>query len=208
MRSCISRMFIFRWMWNVRAVKEWEDARNANDGDRTPPQDPDWWSPIKEHADRIQNGQLPHDPLDKSVPSEFVGQGRQIGYNGLAYAVVASVNKTHETNLDQLARIIDETKKHLDDEPPRSWWVLSLAALALIWWDIGMAIMISFNIPTVGIGCRSGSYIIYGLLSTIPWFLHLFARFRRQGHIVRMAGHLVCGLSTLCLVVIFFAAVS
>ena len=70
-----------------------------------------------------------------------------------------------------------------------------------------MAIMISFNIPTVGFGCRSGSYIIYGLLSTLPWFLHLFACFRRQGHIAKMAGHLLCGLSTLCLLFIVFAAV-
>ena len=207
----------------MRAVREWEKARDANQNGQTPPQDqyPDWWSLSKERAALSKSspgqnghGQLQDDhrdacnDLEEWVPSDFVGQGRQIGYNGLAYTVVASVDVTNETDPDQLAAIIDQTKQHINDKPPRSWWIVSLAALALVWWDIGMALMISFNIPTVGIGCRSGSYIVYGLVSTTPWFLHLFAWFRRQGNMAKIAGHLLCGLSTWVLVFIFFAAVS
>ena len=212
-------------MWNVRAVKDWEEARAANQSNQTLPQRPNWWSSSKERAarsrnpiDQIQHGQAqvnrPHayNDFDEWVPSDFVGQGRQIGYNGLAYTVVARATaaRTDETAPGKLDTIINQTvqtQQHLNDKPPASWWVLSLAALALVWWDIGMAIMISFNIPTVGVGCRSGSYIIYGLLSTLPWFLHLFDCFRRQGHIAKIAGHLLCGLSTLCLLFIVFAAV-
>ncbi len=220
-RLCASRMFISRWMWNVRAVREWEEARDAHQSGRIIlPEDPNWWSSSEERAalsinasPQIQHGQVQDNPrhaysdFNEWVPSDFIGQGRQIGYNGLAYTVVARVARANETHPNQLDAIVKETVAHLDDKPPTSWWVLFLAALALVWWDIGMAIMISFNIPTVGIGCRLGSYIIYGLLSTMPWFLQAFPWFRRQGREARTLGHLLCGLSTLCLLFIVFAAV-
>ena len=214
-------MFISRWMWNVRAVQEWEEARDANQSDPAPPQHPNWWSSSEERAalsrnapGQVQHGQAQDNPrhayhdFNSWVPSDFVGQGRQIGYNGLAYTVVARVARADDTLPNQLDAITDETIGHLDDNPPVSWWVLSFAALAVVWWDIGMAIMISYNIPTVGVGCRTGSYIIYGLLSTIPWCLHLSPWFRRQGCRARILGHFLCGLSTLCLLFIVFAAVS
>ena len=37
----------------------------------------------------------------------------------------------------------------------------------------GPAIMIAFLTPTVGLGCRSGGYLIYGVAATISWALHI-----------------------------------
>jgi len=63
---------------------------------------------------------------------------------------------------------------------PRSRWgpdvvprflLATFLALSLTWGTIGAAILIAFSVPTRGIGCRSGSYLIYGLTSTLVWIL-------------------------------------
>ncbi|KAF7316924.1 hypothetical protein HMN09_00426600 [Mycena chlorophos] len=47
----------------------------------------------------------------------------------------------------------------------------SFLALGLTWGTIGAAICVSYFTPAEGIGCRTGSYILYGVLSTIVWML-------------------------------------
>ncbi|KAJ6551672.1 hypothetical protein B0H19DRAFT_1264320 [Mycena capillaripes] len=63
---------------------------------------------------------------------------------------------------------------------PRSRWgsgVLSrfllaaFLALALTWGTTGAAILVAFFTPTKGLACRSGSYLIYGVNSTLVWIL-------------------------------------
>ena len=57
--------------------------------------------------------------------------------------------------------------------PPGAWgriFVASVSALGLQWGTTGSAIMIAVFTPTTGLGCRSGSYIIYGTVSTMVWF--------------------------------------
>ncbi|KAF7304269.1 hypothetical protein HMN09_00828200 [Mycena chlorophos] len=66
-------------------------------------------------------------------------------------------------------------------EPPRrSRWgpgiisrflVASCLALALTWGTIGAAVLVAFYTPTKGLACRSGSYLIYGVVSTLIWIL-------------------------------------
>lgn len=41
----------------------------------------------------------------------------------------------------------------------------------LQWGTTGAAMMIAYLTPTVGLGCRSGSYMIYGAAATVSWFL-------------------------------------
>ncbi|KIK58770.1 hypothetical protein GYMLUDRAFT_245854 [Collybiopsis luxurians FD-317 M1] len=53
--------------------------------------------------------------------------------------------------------------------------IASLMALLLQWGTAGAAIFIIWQTPTRGLGCRSGSYIIYAVLSTIVWTLLLFS---------------------------------
>ncbi|KAJ7703797.1 hypothetical protein B0H16DRAFT_1638430 [Mycena metata] len=63
---------------------------------------------------------------------------------------------------------------------PRSRWgpgvvsrflLAALLALSLTWGTTGAAVLVAFFTPTKGIGCRSGSYLIYGVNSTLVWML-------------------------------------
>ncbi|KAF7358856.1 hypothetical protein MSAN_01225700 [Mycena sanguinolenta] len=45
----------------------------------------------------------------------------------------------------------------------------AFAALGLTWGTVGAAIVIAFFTPTKGLACRSGSFLIYGVNSTIVW---------------------------------------
>jgi len=192
----ICSKLISRWMWNANAVMKWE----AKQKDTDPPDHPHQWQQSEEDDARS---------FDKYI-SDFIGQGRQMEYNGLAYAILVSVYDTSHDNrrIERLDVIVNRTFKRLKGRRPGSWWVLSLISLALVWLEIGMALMISYNVPTVGIGCRSMSYIVYGGLSTLPWIINLFPGLRNPGVKRRAVCYFICLLSMLSLIFITFAAVS
>lgn len=48
-------------------------------------------------------------------------------------------------------------------------FVASVFALGLQWSTAGSAAVIVLFTPTTGLGCRSGSYILYGIVSTMIW---------------------------------------
>ncbi|KAF8996104.1 hypothetical protein BDQ17DRAFT_1392086 [Cyathus striatus] len=68
-----------------------------------------------------------------------------------------------------------------EEDAPRKRWGLSYAsprmliasglALMLQWGTTGAAIVVAWFTPTRGLGCRSSSYLAYGILSTVAWFL-------------------------------------
>jgi len=146
-----------------------------------------------------------------ATPSNFIGQGRKIGYNGLTYAVLSSIEETPEDDPNRIIAITSRAKalflQHTS-RPPRSWWIIAVVSEMIVLIEIGMAVMMSSTVPTVGIGCRSGLYLLYALFSTLVWLLHLSAWFRRQGAGASFLGHVLCVLATLCLVFITFASVS
>ncbi|KAJ7198831.1 hypothetical protein GGX14DRAFT_373797 [Mycena pura] len=47
----------------------------------------------------------------------------------------------------------------------------SLLAVGLTWGTVGAAIVVSYFTPTEGIGCRTGAYILYGIISTVVWVM-------------------------------------
>ncbi|KAJ7661248.1 hypothetical protein B0H17DRAFT_953697 [Mycena rosella] len=51
------------------------------------------------------------------------------------------------------------------------FFVASVLALGLTWGTIGAALIVSYFTPAKGIGCRAGSYLIYGVLSTVIWIM-------------------------------------
>ncbi|KAJ7219902.1 hypothetical protein GGX14DRAFT_532680 [Mycena pura] len=53
----------------------------------------------------------------------------------------------------------------------------SLVALGLTWGTVGAAIVGSWFVPTKGIGCRAGSYIIYGTVATLVWMMLVASSF-------------------------------
>ncbi|KDR77695.1 hypothetical protein GALMADRAFT_65963, partial [Galerina marginata CBS 339.88] len=67
-------------------------------------------------------------------------------------------------------------------EPPKSrvgssaflrMFIASFLALMLQWGTTGAAIVVVWFTPTIGLGCRSLSYIIYGGVSTLVWMMLL-----------------------------------
>lgn len=53
--------------------------------------------------------------------------------------------------------------------------IASCASLALQWGTVGGAFIVEWFTPTVGLGCRSLSYLLYGVVSTIIWMMLLMS---------------------------------
>ncbi|KAJ3513772.1 hypothetical protein NMY22_g14943 [Coprinellus aureogranulatus] len=51
--------------------------------------------------------------------------------------------------------------------------IASFLALLLQWGTVGGSIVINYFTPTTGLGCRSGSYVVFGALSTLVWIFLL-----------------------------------
>ncbi|KAI4524037.1 hypothetical protein K525DRAFT_282006 [Schizophyllum commune Loenen D] len=51
----------------------------------------------------------------------------------------------------------------------------SVMGLLLLWSTAGAAFMLAWLTPTQGLGCRAGSYLLYGTLATVVWFLMLMS---------------------------------
>jgi hypothetical protein len=56
-------------------------------------------------------------------------------------------------------------------------FIASVFALGLQWSTTGSAAVIVIFTPTTGLGCRSGSYILYGIVSTMIWFTLLLSSY-------------------------------
>ncbi|KAJ7144534.1 hypothetical protein C8R44DRAFT_657908 [Mycena epipterygia] len=61
-----------------------------------------------------------------------------------------------------------DTNHEIPDVRSRSL-TASFMALSLTWGTIGSAILLEWSTPTKGLGCRSGSYLIYLAISTCVW---------------------------------------
>ncbi|KAJ7062012.1 hypothetical protein C8F01DRAFT_122403 [Mycena amicta] len=82
-------------------------------------------------------------------------------------------------SFDQIAAYV-QTRPAEIDPPRRSRWgtgavsrflLASVLALGLTCGTTGAAILVAFFTPTKGLACRSGSYLIYGVVSTLIWVL-------------------------------------
>jgi hypothetical protein len=59
-------------------------------------------------------------------------------------------------------------------------------ALFLQWGTTGSAIFVAYSIPAVGLGCRSGSYLIYGIAATASWLLLIFSNLVSHTYMQRL----------------------
>ncbi|KAJ7822578.1 hypothetical protein B0H14DRAFT_2598501 [Mycena olivaceomarginata] len=50
-------------------------------------------------------------------------------------------------------------------------WMAAIAAVFLQWGTTGAAVFVAYWTPSIGIGCRSGSYLIYGVAATLSWII-------------------------------------
>ncbi|RKK77499.1 hypothetical protein BFJ71_g16732 [Fusarium oxysporum] len=146
-----------RWLYNVSKIRQWKLTRGA---------EIEWWS--SEIA-----GERPF------LVGDFVGQGRRLRYCGLTSAVL-EVSKEHMGRFDTTIASFDDCGRDvcgkLEDGKPASWYVISFSSLLLVWTEVMMAFMVSFNTPTVGLGCRSLSYLLVAIFSSVSWFINFWKR--------------------------------
>ncbi|KIW74647.1 hypothetical protein Z517_11417 [Fonsecaea pedrosoi CBS 271.37] len=102
----------------------------------------------------------------------FVGQGRYLRYCGVANAALMQYEHAGDDldslNLDDPAGFEAELTKR-----PYSWFIIWVCSEVIVGVSFGMAFMVSFNTPTIGLGCRSGLYSIWYILSSLSWLVLL-----------------------------------
>ena len=59
----------------------------------------------------------------------------------------------------------------------KGMFIATVFALGLQWGTTGSAALILISTPTTGLGCRSGSYILYGTISTMIWLVLLLSSY-------------------------------
>lgn len=101
---------------------------------------------------------------------DFVGQGRRMRYCAVADTVLNLVLDRQDPTLDQLP---GEFEAHgfrvMLPNRPKKWYLIWLLSQFLVGIGYGTAFLVSFQTPTIGLGCRTLSYTIWYLLSFFSW---------------------------------------
>lgn len=182
-----------RWLFNVNAVRQWSQGANQNNQD---PADIAWWKGWPQTGSR-----------EPYSIGEFIGQGRQMQYCGLSRALMKEIDKTRRESQGTHDCYVQSGKRlheSLRGAPPVSWYVIALLSLCIVWLALGMAILLAFNTPTKGLGCWSGSFLLYGALSTLTWVNQLF---NPKGPKVKALCHVINVLALGWLVTVTFLMV-
>jgi len=88
-------------------------------------------------------------------------------------------NSNHSNNNDDkveppitttLAHSIAKTLS-ASNSPP--WYIVAFTSQFLVWVAILSAFVVSYTAPTLGLGCRTLTYLVFGVFSSVSWFLML-----------------------------------
>ncbi|KAK8009922.1 hypothetical protein PG990_008887 [Apiospora arundinis] len=104
---------------------------------------------------------------------EFLGQGRRLRYCGVADTVLSRISNPKRAVLN-LPDLVSDPADHDNfrrNLVTRPWgWVGTwLAAQGIVSIGFTMAFMVSFNTPTVGLGCRSLAYLVWWVCTLPSW---------------------------------------
>ncbi|KIW88941.1 uncharacterized protein Z519_10425 [Cladophialophora bantiana CBS 173.52] len=184
---------IERWLFNidqvVEAQKRKERIRNAAHTYTQPPQGEHasgTEAAQPEQGEEVQRG--PEDThlilwskaLERKHPGlrraygigRFVGQGRYLRYCGVANAALMQYERTggdlDKLNLDDPTGFETQLTRR-----PYSWYITWAFSEMIVAISFGMAFIVSFNTPTIGLGCRSGLYLIWYLMTSLSWLMLL-----------------------------------
>jgi hypothetical protein len=91
--------------------------------------------------------------------------------------------------------------------PPISWYWIAMIGLLVVWTSITMALLLAYNTPTIGLGCWSGSFLLFGALSSVTWMLQ-FIRPQRPPEMVRKICTFINLISLGWLITVVFLMVS
>jgi hypothetical protein len=93
---------------------------------------------------------------------------------------------------NEVARVLDRGKS-------RSWYIVTALSVLLVWIAIMSAFVVSFNSPTVGLGCRTLMYLLFGAFSSVSWLIQFWREPDWWAHLVSY----VCnGLAILAMTVV------
>jgi hypothetical protein len=164
-------------LYNVRAIETWQRQGGGE------VEGIDWWVPVGDKKHRLND-------MNALEVGDFIGQGRRMAYCGLLSEALTKANgRVFENGPERFASCADSIVRHLHSSRPLSWYYTAAVSLLLVWSQILMAVLVAHTTPTVGLGCWSGSFLVYGALSSVTWVVQF------QKHPARLVQLLCYGVN-------------
>ena len=116
--------------------------------------------------------------------TQFAGQGRVRWHYGIAHGILAGIEDTYVAQRGRnWLRNSEEARTALVEGPtdmhglvhgfdPNEFWQM-LASFMIVSTAVFGAFLLSYWTPTIGLGCRSGGYMIFYILACINLFIEL-----------------------------------
>ncbi|KAK3323067.1 hypothetical protein B0H66DRAFT_621255 [Apodospora peruviana] len=203
-----------RWLYNANAIWEWSNPDNIRHNTRSQTTTNDALQITQMDQDNIAKGAMMQvawwkpsvdDDLGPYQVGEFIGQGRGLQYCGLTSATLKCTeargsfkNWSRDTPTQYADEIISRLKRR-----PLSWYMTAIVCLMIIWTEIMLAFTADFITPTVGLGCWSMIFLLYGCFSTITWFLQFWVRPGKTTRtVLTVISHSFNGLSVIWIILI------
>jgi hypothetical protein len=175
-----------RWLYNADAVRTWAQDNERSESDPHV-QHPGvaWWSPdvVEAEIPRTRCFQV----------GDFVGHGRSMHYCGLVSAFMETTEREGWIRDPDFILNVPEDLP-LEENRPRSWYIMASVSLLLIWTEIFLAVVVDFYTPTIGFGCWSGSIVLYAILSMVSWLVQFK---KRPGRVSKAIAHVFNTLAIL-----------
>ncbi|KAF3920576.1 hypothetical protein ABW21_db0200393 [Orbilia brochopaga] len=124
-------------------------------------------------------------PYDTTF-TKFVGQGRRRWHYGVAHPIVSMLERHPQNRLtrpvDWHAVALDTLREDWDDKALEGYRITYFSKWEFVhmlaaWLTLGLSVLgawyISFNTPTVGLGCRSFSYVMFLSVCTLGGLIEL-----------------------------------
>ncbi|KAH7408076.1 hypothetical protein DE146DRAFT_361438 [Phaeosphaeria sp. MPI-PUGE-AT-0046c] len=195
-----------RWLYNVNVVKSWDE-------DGRPRRPLRWWIPPSMTSQSSNRNGNVDNPFQLGP---FIGQGRKLQACCLS-SVLMEVGDQLQTERRRNLKDYDTSTPYNDGarkvrnglvaHPPSSWYKIAVIGLLLVWTSITMALLLAYNTPTIGLGCWSGSFLLFGILSSLTWMLQ-FIRPQRPPEGVRKICTIINFLSLGWLITVVFLMVT
>ncbi|OIW22757.1 hypothetical protein CONLIGDRAFT_694582 [Coniochaeta ligniaria NRRL 30616] len=172
-----------RWLYNVNAIKSWREHDVA-----------------VQNAAAVENARAGPNIFDEAdFIGRFIGQGRATQYAGLSYAVMKEIPPRSRPLRTFPGDYVTFAERAPGRRPP-SWFVTALLSEGVVMAEVMLALMLAFNTPTVGLGCWSGSFALYAILSSMCWILALC--FAKPGRVVTCLCYVFNALSFAWLIIV------
>ena len=143
----------------------------------------DW---VGGHRDGVSFQHENPPPLASEFFNEFAGQGRVRWHYGVAHSILTGMETIILDKPDSSRNWLQipgmqkdlvrggEKTGLLSSFDLREFWEI-LSASVIVIGTISGAFILSYRTPTVGLGCRSGGYVIFGTTAAGMFFLELLA---------------------------------